>query len=177
MVNFLYPRSLFNVQDYTFLYNERNSNSNRRFRFGSNINGIRFYANITDLPKPNIPTRKSFSLVFQDCDIFDKKLFESYLLNYLNPDTWYIVVAYLNYSDSDSDYYKNLHTNHFIHPSNHFYPEDKAKIGILYTWLSISREIDRLEESYNIQNIMINHVTVYFSVIDDSISENWLSRN
>jgi hypothetical protein len=89
------------VQDYTFLYNERNSNSNRRFRFASNINGIRFYANITDIPKPNIPARKSFSLVFQDCDIFDKKLFESYLLNYLNPDTWYIVVAYLNYSDID----------------------------------------------------------------------------
>lgn len=83
------------VQDYTFLYNERNSNSNRRFRFGSNINGIRFYANITDLPKPNIPARKSFSLVFQDCDIFDKKLFESSLLNYLNPDTWYIVIATL----------------------------------------------------------------------------------
>lgn len=95
ILNMITTPYLAKVQDYTFLYNERNSNSNRRFRFGSNINGIRFYANITDLPKPNIPARKSFSLVFQDCDIFDKKLFESSLLNYLNPDTWYIVIATL----------------------------------------------------------------------------------
>lgn len=88
--------------DYTFLLNERNSNSNCRVRFApKRKNGIRLYANITDIPKPSIPPRISFCLLFQDCDIFDKKLFESHLLKYLNPDTWYFVVAYINYSDND----------------------------------------------------------------------------
>lgn len=46
--------------DYTFLYNQRDSNSNRRFRFGSNINGIRFYANITNLPLGLGPNKQFF---------------------------------------------------------------------------------------------------------------------
>lgn len=177
MINNFYFSRLNSFTNYLFLYNERNSNSNRRFRFASNINhlrALRSFASLTDLPKPSIPPRQPFSLVFQDSDIFNKEFFESYLLNYLNPDTWYFVVAYLNYSDGDN--WKNLQTNHFIHPSDYFSMEDNAKIDILHTWL-ISKEIKRLKESYNLEDEKINYITVYFSVIDDSISNNWLTIN
>lgn len=175
MLPFLYLPCLIYAQDYTFLLNEINSNSNRRFRFGSNINGVIFYATqLPDLPNPISPTQKSFYIVFENCDIFDLEWFETEVLKSLNSATWYFVVAYLNYRDNGI--YKRLHTNHYIYPSAYFSLHGNSKICILHNWL-VSKQIEPLKESYGIDNNMINDVTVYFSVSHDNVVNEWPCSN
>lgn len=154
---------------YTFLFNERNSNSNRRFRFASNLNGVRFYANITNLPHPTTLTRQSFYILFNGCEIFDRTDFHNQLLKYLNPDTWYFIIACINYLDNDNTY-KCLETKHHVYPSEAFNPEGKARIDVLHAWLIP-------KEGYNFDNDMINCVSIYFSVIDNKICDDRPSDN
>ena len=91
------------------------------------------------------------------------------MLKYLNPDTWYFIIACINYLDNDNTY-KCLETKHHIYPSETFNPEGKARIDVLHTWLIP-------KEGYNFDNDMINYVSIYFSVIDNKICDDRLSDN
>lgn len=137
-----YSPYLAKIRDYTFLLNARNSNSNCRFRFGSNIKGIRFYATpLPDLPKVNSPNPKSFYLVFEFMDIFDMESFKQEVLKHVDSETWYFIVAYIH---SDSKY-KRLESNHYVYSSSHFSLEDNTKVDILHRWL-ISKQMEFLKE-------------------------------
>lgn len=156
-------------KNYTFLFNEINSNSNCRSLLGPSPKyGVRFYSSpSSSQPDPEFytPEKKSFCITFDKDTIFVEEWFEQEVVKYLNPSTFYFVHAYVNYKE-------NVIKKNLSAPLQLMFPYKiyafKGRISYLYERLTYV-QIQYLQDTYGVQAHMINHITVYFSVADDNL--------